>query len=465
MDEDEANLKPIDINDFEISLSFIDSVSYTKMLKYSILSFATIYFFIFSITQFPTYIRISSISETTINHTVTKDSLDIDFTLHNLQYLNKYLTVEARAFSIENSDEKPNSNTKSNLQSHQIGNKNENKLNENKSIENKLNEDDEGLKLDLNVSSRYVLKNNYEVIDSNTSLFELTTFTFNKGESQPIPVFQDVVANFDYLNVHFYINGDLSQFKKFTFIYDYSDPRPEKYFQVLLQGLGALMLIITIFYRPWKASHLRLKLVLSLMSILGIIAAFSDSNRSNTKKFLFLVFFNSTLRYFLISQLIYVGYQKYPFFVDLIFILVSVIYSLFEFSFLKERNEVSYLPFNEQQVLLMSEKLFLIVNIIFFLFLASTVSVAKTKCHILYRKRLNYLILISVLLFISTIFTIMKIVTLDHTLSIVPMAMYFLTYYVLSELTINYFALPEYEEFTPYNNLNDVDLNVDKVSE
>lgn len=425
------NLQPVSINITDSKytpLCFIDSANFREIMVEIIpILFFAIVFLLFSFRQ--SLIPFEYIDETFVDHNETKNKLDIDFSIYNLSTLHKFLKIKFYA-----------------AQSNELN--------------NSFSSDDPKK---LNISIRYVFQKNYEVIDSNTSLYEEVFFVFNNSNiSQPLHLFQHVVDLFDYINIHLYMNGNFLPFDKFMFKYTCINSATDFYFdQTLLSG-SLLCLILLLFFSPKKLTDKKLKVNLIFMILTAIFLGIPQLRENRYKLF---SAFSALLRYFLLSQIymIYTGYQSN--FVYLIFFIFTAAISNFEYKSFEKRYEITFLPIKQQNIILNEERYMMICTFIYAIVLLSLIAFVSIKEKEVPTQRFRYLLTASLLVIISSFYyQIISVYNLQIIQTSVIMVAHFIIFFTIGGLSFILFGpvcTNEYRSVDDY----DTNLAVDPISD
>ena len=428
--DNNEDLRPVAINVSDSKYTpfyFIDSTSFNDILIYVVpILFFAIIFIMFSFRQ--CVIPFEDMSEAIVDQKETEKNFDIDFSIYNLSDFHKFL--EIKLYAIQNNNP---SSIASNARN-------------------------------LNVSIRYALQKNYEVIDSNTSLAEKTSFIFtdNSNISNPLNLFQHVVDTFDYINIHLYMQGDFRPFHKFIFKYTCTNPSVEMFFdQTLLTG-SLLALILLIFFNPKKLNDKKLKYNLLLMNLAAISVGFPNFKEN---RFILLSIFAALLRYFLLSQIyaIYTSYQSN--FVYIIFIIFSIAILYFEYNSFETRYNATFLSKTQQMIILNEERYMMICNLIFATILLLLIVIVWFKEKEIPIQRFRFLVISSLLIIFSSfyyqIFSVYNLAITQTNTIIITHCIIFFAISALSFILFGPVNKTEYRSVDEY----DTNLAVDPISD
>lgn len=422
------DLQPVSINTTDSEYTpycFIDSASFNDTLINIIpIIFFAIVFFIFSFHQ--STIPFEHFSEAVINQSETEDKFDIDFSIYNLSSSHKFLQINF--YAVKNDESKSDENKK------------------------------------LNISSRYVFQKNFEVLDSNTSLSEESTFYFtnNSNISLPIHLFQHVVDKFDYINIHLYMQGNFRPFQKFVLKYNCTNSATVHYFDQTLFTASLLFLILLIFFNPKKLDDKKLKYNLISMNLFAI---FIGIPKFQENRYILFSIFTALLRYFLLSQILALFSNYQSNYAYLLLFIFSAIIINFEYKSLEARNKLTFLPMKQQMIILNEERYMMICDLIFALVLLFLIVLVKIKEKDIPAQRFKFLIISSMLITLSSFHY--------HTISVfnneiaqtnIIIIAYFIIFYSIGALSFILFgpvSSTEYRSVDEY----DTNLAVDLISD
>ena len=427
-------------------LFLVDSLSFKQIWLYLLIFFLS-FLIIGFLAIYPTNSRVSYDSETKIDHSKVSKELNIDYSLFSLSPLNKHLLVNACIYLSDNS------------------------------------KDDK--EIQLNISKRFVLQKNYEVFHSSTSPYEMQTFVFEKGVSEQLILYNDLVSNFDYMNFHFYSFGNFDKIDKIIINATYMSATAE-YFLLFVFIINIIIWIfasISAFQNAFP--NIRITMINISIYIFGFLAVVSKlyyikfmagSNNSNmnssfTNSVMTLIFpltfsiFTSLFRYFLIEQTLIIRSEA-TFLLKLMSIAATILTCFSECNAVKARENETFLPVFEQNNILKEEQFDFIVQVIYFSMLFIFLITGKSHCKDCFDKRYQFIRILSFMLILFSLANqIFSYLTQYNAKSVIPFSLYITLYYVLSGFSLLVFSMPFMTDYVAVDSHEDVDLIVDALSD